>query len=36
MLGAGGAGAAGRGGQGRALAYCGSGLDASSHSFPFN
>lgn len=36
VLGAGGAGAGGRGGQGRALAYCGSGLDASSHSFPFN
>lgn len=33
---AGGAGGGGRGGQARALAYCRSGLDASTHSFPFN
>lgn len=33
---AGRAGGGGRGGQAGALAYCRSGLDASSHSFPFN
>lgn len=33
---AGSAGGGGRGGQAGALAYCRSGLDASSHSFPFN
>ena len=36
MLSAGSAGGGGREGQARALAYCGSGLDASTHSFPFN